>query len=148
MTLIHACVNNRSGAARIVNAATACDANKETALDWSIPGPKGDKGDTGDVGPMGPEVLQGNTGTALGVLNIYRREAAASIPPITVQSTIIECDEGDFAISGGTQGAYGVSVTDSFSNYQHNNSWWLLTLNENEEVVDLAVYAICAHMTP
>ncbi len=139
VTLIHACVTNRTGAIRVVNPTTACDVNKESALDWNIQGAKGDKGDTGPIGPQGP---------ASGVLNIYRREAAASIPPITVQSTIIECDEGDFAISGGTQGAYGVSVTDSFSDYQHNNRWWLLTLNENEEVVDIAVYAICADMTP
>ena len=46
ITLIHACVINRTGAVRIVSATTTCDANKETTLDWGIQGPKGDKGDT------------------------------------------------------------------------------------------------------
>lgn len=59
-TLIHACVNNRNGAVRIIGASAACDASKETALDWGIQGPKGDKG---DVGPMGPQGPQGEPGT-------------------------------------------------------------------------------------
>ena len=105
VTLIHACVTNRTGAVRIVSATTTCDANKETTLDWGIQGPKGDKGDTGDVGPMGPQGPEGKTGPASGVLNIYRREAVASSPSLMVQTTSIECDEGDFAISAGSQTA-------------------------------------------
>lgn len=58
-TLIHACVSNRNGAVRIVGANTGCDANRETALDWSIQGPKGD---TGDTGPMGPQGEPGSSG--------------------------------------------------------------------------------------
>jgi hypothetical protein len=50
---LHACVINRTGAVRIVSATTTCDANKESALDWGIQGPKGDKGDTGPKGPPG-----------------------------------------------------------------------------------------------
>src|SRR5215211_768013 len=53
VTLIHACVNNRTGAVRMVSPTTTCDAIKETALDWGIQGPKGDKGDTGPKGPAG-----------------------------------------------------------------------------------------------
>ena len=33
ITLIHACVINRTGAVRIVSATSTCDANKETTLD-------------------------------------------------------------------------------------------------------------------
>jgi len=62
VTLIHACVTNRNGAIRIVSPTTNCDANKETALDWGIQGPKGDKGDTGDVGPMGSQGVTGPAG--------------------------------------------------------------------------------------
>ena len=68
VSLIHACVSNRNGTVRIVGASTACDASRETALDWGIQGPKGDKGDTGDtgptgpVGPMGPQGPQGEQG--------------------------------------------------------------------------------------
>jgi hypothetical protein len=148
VTLIHACVNNRTGAVRIVNAATTCDANKETALDWGLQGPKGDRGDTGDVGPMGPEGLPGKTGPASGVLNIYRREAVVSSPSLMVQTTSIECDQGDFAISAGSQAVYGVSVTDSFADSLNHNQWRFVTFNENELSVDLAVYVLCADMTP
>lgn len=62
-SLIHACVNNRNGAVRIVGANTACDPGRETALDWGIQGPKGDKGDTGDTGPIGPQGPQGEPGS-------------------------------------------------------------------------------------
>ena len=145
ITLIHACVINRTGAVRIVSATTTCDANKETALDWGIQGPKGDKGDTGPMGPQGP---QGKTGPASGVLNIYRIEAVVSSPSLMVQTTSIECDSGDFAISAGTEGANGVSVTDSFADSLNHNQWWFVTFNENELSVDLAVYVLCADMTP
>jgi hypothetical protein len=148
VTLIHACVTNRTGAVRIVSATTTCDANKETTLDWGIQGPKGDKGDTGDVGPMGPQGPEGKTGPASGVLNIYRREAVASSPSLMVQTTSIECDQGDFAISAGSQTVYGVSVTDSFADSLYHHRWWFATFNENEQSVDLTVYAICADMTP
>jgi hypothetical protein len=148
ITLIHACVTNRTGAVRIVSATTTCDANKEIALDWGIQGPKGDKGNTGDVGPMGPQGPEGKTGPASGVLNIYRIEAVVSSPSLMVQTTSIECDPGDFAISAGSQAVYGVSVTDSFADSANHNQWWFVTFNENEQLVDLAVYAICADMTP
>src|SRR5215208_6146056 len=39
ITLIHACVNNRTGMPRIVSATATCDATKEVALDWGIQGP-------------------------------------------------------------------------------------------------------------
>jgi len=67
VTLIHACVINRSGAIRIVSATTTCDV-RETSLDWGIEGPagpQGPKGDTGDVGLMGPQGPQGEPGTGM-----------------------------------------------------------------------------------
>jgi len=145
VTLIHACVNNRTGAVRIVTPTTACDTSKETALDWGIQGPKGDKGDVGPMGPQGPE---GKTGPASGVLNIYRMEAVVSSPSQMVQTSSIECDQGDFALSAGSQAVYGVSVTDSFADPLNHNQWWFVTFNQNEMSVDLTVYAICADMTP
>ena len=148
VTLIHACVTNRTGAVRIVSATTTCDANKETTLDWGIQGPKGPKGDTGDVGPMGPQRLPGKTGPASGVLNIYRREAVVSSPSLMVQTTSIECDQGDFAISAGSQVFNGVRVTDSFADSLNHNQWWFVTFNGNELSMDLAVYVLCADMTP
>ena len=38
---IHGCVDNRTGALRIVGATQNCTASKETALDWNIAGPRG-----------------------------------------------------------------------------------------------------------
>ena len=61
-TLIHACVNKRSGDIRIITATTVCDSDRETALDWGVQGPKGDKGDTGAVGSAGPPGPQGPQG--------------------------------------------------------------------------------------
>jgi hypothetical protein len=55
-TLIHACVNNTGsepGIVRIVAPDVECRAN-ETALEWSIEGPRGPAGPTGEVGPVGP----------------------------------------------------------------------------------------------
>lgn len=67
VTFIHACVNNRSGAIRIVSASTTCDV-REASLDWGIQGPagpQGPKGDTGDIGPMGPQGPQGESGSGI-----------------------------------------------------------------------------------
>lgn len=59
---IMACVNNKSGAVRIVNFTGGACRSGETAIVWNkegIQGPKGDKGDTGEQGSVGP---QGDTG--------------------------------------------------------------------------------------
>jgi hypothetical protein len=62
---IHGCVDNRTGAIRIVGASQNCTANKETALDWNIAGPaglqgpQGPQGVAGPLGPTGPAGLPG-----------------------------------------------------------------------------------------
>ena len=67
---IRACVDNRSGAARIVAGTDACR-NNETALQWNQTGPQGPQGiqgpqgERGQVGPAGPTGPIGPTG-ALG----------------------------------------------------------------------------------
>lgn len=65
--LIHACVNNSSGALRIVGSNDACRQG-ERALDWNIMGPQGPagpqgvQGDPGATGAQGPQGLQGPIG--------------------------------------------------------------------------------------
>jgi hypothetical protein len=72
--VIHACYNNSNGKLRVMDATNpklpTCLASKETALNWSQQGPKGDtgaagaqgpKGDTGAAGAQGPK---GDTGAA------------------------------------------------------------------------------------
>lgn len=56
---IHGCVDNRTGALRIVGANQNCSAGKETPLDWSIAGPAGPQGVQGPAGPQGRRVLPG-----------------------------------------------------------------------------------------
>ena len=53
-----------------------------------------------------------------------------------VQTTSIECDQGDFAISAGSQAGYGVSVIDSFADSANHNQWRFVTCNENELSID------------
>jgi len=97
VTLIHACVTNRTGAVRVVSPTTACDANRETVLDWSIQGPKGVKGDTGDVGPMGP---QGAAGT--GLRTYWRSSDWVEFPAGQYGNWVdVYCDPGDEVITGG-----------------------------------------------
>ena len=56
--VIHSCVNNSSGAIKVVGADQMCG-NNETPVDWNqqgiagIEGPKGEKGDRGETGPAG-----------------------------------------------------------------------------------------------
>ena len=109
-SLIHACVNNRSGAVRIVNASSTCDGSKETPLDWNIqgvqgiqgpqgsqgepglqgaqglPGAQGEQGPQGSEGPMGPQGGQGPVGPmgpqgpAGTGVNFYTRYASFTVP--------------------------------------------------------------------
>src|SRR5436190_15149183 len=58
---IHACVDQRSGALRIVAAGDSCGKH-ETALDWNIQGPPGAGGPQGPIGPQGPVGPAGSRG--------------------------------------------------------------------------------------
>ena len=61
---IHGCVDNRTGALRIVGATQNCTASKETALDWNIAGPAGTQGVPGPAGLQGPQGVAGPIGPA------------------------------------------------------------------------------------
>ena len=52
--VIYACVNNATGAVRIVNNAKCSPG--ETPLQWNIVGPQGPAGPQGIAGPQGPAV--------------------------------------------------------------------------------------------
>ena len=60
---IHGCVDNRTGAIRIIGATQNC-ASKEIALDWNIAGPAGPQGLAGPAGPIGPAGPAGVAGPA------------------------------------------------------------------------------------
>src|SRR5262245_23005612 len=53
--IIHGCVAKKDGSLRVIDPAAggACNASKETALDWNQPGPAGSPGPSGQPGPAG-----------------------------------------------------------------------------------------------
>ena len=135
VTLIHACVTNRTGAVRIVSATTTCDANKETALDWGIQGPKGDKGDTGPKGPQGPA----------GVLGIYY-VSQSSDPNVSAEFTVVQasCAPGD-KVTGGGFTTSSFNVLSSGPDTERDDTWKVVGYSSGGYVT---VTAVCADMTP
>jgi hypothetical protein len=163
VTLIHACVNTRFGAVRIVSATTTCDASKETALDWDIQGPmgpqgnKGDKGDTGPAGPQGPQGEQGPQGVPglPSVLNVYRNVTPFTVPAGIDGFAAASCDPGDQLISGGfgigiTNPAYVPKVvTNAPTNVGYYGTWEVHVFNmDSPEPVNVTAIAICMDSAP
>jgi hypothetical protein len=63
--VFHSCVDNKTGAVRIIDSATSACTVKETAQNWSMigpPGPQGPAGANGPAGPQGPQGAAGATG--------------------------------------------------------------------------------------
>lgn len=89
---ISACVNNDSGAIKIVGPNATCPAN-QTLLTWNQQGPIGDTGATGPIGPTGPTGpagLQGLTGatgpTGPSGTNGFSGYTRVALQNITVQT--------------------------------------------------------------
>ena len=148
VTLIHACVNNHNGSVRIVSPTTACDANRETALDWSIQGPKGDKGDVGPAGPQGPQWPAGERG-------FYTNTLSITVPVGNPGTAIPTCAAGDQAISGGVDGLLmgdlSYVMKESYVVFYENlNTWgWATTVYNNTNVsLDFTASVLCADTTP
>jgi len=162
ITLIHACVTNRTGAIRIVSATTTCDANRETALDWGIQGPKGDTGDVGSVGPqgeqgipgpMGPQGpvgptgqqgLQGESGPPgiNGVSGYEIVETALTTAHAGLRwSVFVACPMGKKAVGGGFHGQ-GLLLETSHPS-ANGSEWYIEVLNDKPVDITLRVYAVC-----
>jgi hypothetical protein len=60
---IFACVNNNTGAVRIVAQGVACR-TPESLVTWNVVGPQGPPGPTGPAGALGPSGPQGPAGPA------------------------------------------------------------------------------------
>jgi hypothetical protein len=63
VTTYYGCVNNTTGAIRIVNSSTTCHSN-EHKIHWNQVGPQGPAGPRGPKGPTGPQGPQGPQGPA------------------------------------------------------------------------------------
>jgi hypothetical protein len=85
---IHGCVDNRTGAIRIVGPLQNCTASKETALDWNIAGPAGPQGAQGLQGVAGPAGLPG-VGSPR-VINGAGADIGALMGPDTVLVTLYD----------------------------------------------------------
>jgi len=85
---IHGCVDNRTGALRIVSAAQNCTAGKETALDWNIAGPTGPQGIQGPEGPQGEAGVPGIGSPR--VINGAGADIGALIGPDAVLITLFD----------------------------------------------------------
>ena len=86
--VIHACYSNGKGALRVVDlqGGDAC-AKKESALNWSQAGPKGDrgeKGERGDRGETGPQGPAADFGTGVGLEKV----TLTAPPPIGDQTLL------------------------------------------------------------
>jgi hypothetical protein len=148
ITLIHACVTNRTGAVRIVSPTATCDASKETALDWNIQGPKGDKGNKGEVGPMGPQGPAGPTG---GMVSYYQHDVQYYVSPGDYLMGIADCNLGDQIISGGANTGGAPIVVSSRPVIETPYSYWVVEfqLSSGVEVGRVVtVTALCADTTP
>jgi hypothetical protein len=58
----YGCVNNSTGAIRLVNKTTTCKAT-EHKINWNEVGPRGPQGNQGSQGPRGPQGQQGPQGS-------------------------------------------------------------------------------------
>jgi hypothetical protein len=154
VTLIHACVTNRTGAVRIVSATTTCDANRETALGWGIQGPKGDTGVTGDVGSVGPQGEQGIagpqgpqglTGPGINRANTYTVDVYVTIEAGQTGAATAYCnDSNDVLLSGGFLPSVGIVVGSSFPNpYSPNQGWIVRASNSINTSTILLATALC-----
>ena len=133
--LVHSCVNDESGAVRIIAPEDECN-KKETPLDWGIQGPIGPQGSQGDPG----------------VLGFYtRHNLGGACPSGYYCPAIAICDQGDTVTGGGfehsgTLGQQGITV---ISSYPTNDHIWQVTMgNFSGEDVEFRAYARCADLTP
>ncbi len=167
LTLIHACVNNRTGSVRIVSATSTCDANKETTLDWGIQGPKGDKGDVGPMGPqgpkgdIGPQGLQGLKGDVgpmgpqgpAGELSFYYTDTNHTVAAHTYAYAWTMCPGSDQAFTGGVNPSSGdywsFSIFASTPIVDGNQTgWYVGVFNDSDTSIDFNVSVKCADTTP
>lgn len=119
-TLIHACVNNNSGAIQIVGPNGTCN-NGSSPLDWNQqgpPGPQGPQGPQGPAGPQGPQGPVGPTGSQgpqgpQGIPGIsgYQRISVSATQSGPFWEADVTCPAGKKVISGGYNAGGSLTAT-------------------------------------
>jgi hypothetical protein len=130
--VIHACLNKRTGAVRIIDTEAPVSAtctNKETALNWNQSGPPGEPGPAGSVSAT------------------YRRSATS------VGSAQVNCDTGDIVTGGGGDASFG-SLREVFPvvAFSFPNPPSDVPIGYQAESTDstatVTAYVVCADATP
>jgi len=123
--VIHACVNKKTGVARIVGASARCR-RSESAIAWNgqgargaagepgaagpqgPAGPAGPAGQTGPAGPAGPQGPAGPPGTGGGLSGAHTLVATFTADGA---DHTLSCPAGELAIGGGFQVTRATIVT-------------------------------------
>jgi hypothetical protein len=97
---LFACVNNNTGAIRIVESFTTCKAT-EHKIQWNQKGPRGLQGLQGATGAEGPQGPQGPAGISVGYssVNTVGSPLLPKFPGIVVVQTGPVAADGDYFIS-------------------------------------------------
>jgi hypothetical protein len=120
--VIHACVNNSSGAINIVGADDDCRAN-ESPLDWNSEGPEGPQGPEGPEGPegpVGPTNIRVYAETDFVLAGVIEAFCSPLDPFAVVIGGFYEVLSGDFEVteqghSPNGQGWYVLGTSDTFA---------------------------------
>jgi hypothetical protein len=97
-TTFYGCVNNSTGAIKIVTANTKCKAT-EHKIHWNQVGPQGPKGARGPQGPQGPQGTQGPPGISVGNFASGSSGPLASSPGTLIAQTNPIPSTGTYYIS-------------------------------------------------
>jgi hypothetical protein len=109
-------------------------------------GPRGPRGFQGPQGPQGPQGAQGPQGPqgpqgAPGLLTSSRFHwyyRAVTLPPNDVQSVEVQCQSGQFVVSGGTIGTQAASAPTP-----QGTSWSAIVYNPFSSTLTAYVFAGC-----
>lgn len=165
--VIHGCYSRSGGTLRVIDASVTQCKQTETALAWNVQGPigpigatgpTGPQGEQGEPGPTGPQGAQGSvgpTGPAGPNWTIYTVTAPEQIPALTVWTTTRHCNQGDIALAGSFNMAYGVQniplagyLDPPVRSERTGVGTWTFTVgntNPNNAFTVFALAVVCAH---
>ena len=157
--VIHACYDEQSGQARIVDDADGtpkgCGA-KEAAISWGQVGPQGPQGPTGPQGTQGPQGEKGDDG-APGVSGWERRSESILVPHGDNNQLFADamCSSGKKPLGGGYQlkDEEGVDLENEASDevlasVPLSNGWHVAVQQDEDEDFTLIAWTVCADFSP
>ena len=134
--VIHACVRNATGAARIVDDPSSCGAS-ESPIEWSIQGPEG---------PQGPP----------GIAATYLRRSSEEVPGGESRAPTADCDSDDLRTGGGygwhelgDEAFTSDPALETVASFPEPNieSWTAIGHNGTANTHELEAFVVCADVT-